>query len=106
MSSENIIILLIAILAAVGAFVDIEYVPLGLVLLGLVAGFMNASTDMAERTGMLLVALALPIVANQLDAIPVAGTYLNTFCDGVAGGVAGMYLANFAIALYGRIKPA
>ena len=47
MSSENIIILLIAILAAVGAFVDIEYVPLGLVLLGLVAGFMNPSTDMA-----------------------------------------------------------
>ena len=61
---------------------------------------------MGERTGMLLIAVALPSVANQLDAIPAVGSYLNSILDNVAVGVAGMYLANFTIALVGRIKPA
>ena len=39
---------------------------------------------------MLLIAVALPSVANQLDAIPAGGSYLNSICDGIAGGVAGM----------------
>ena len=110
MSSENIIIALIVAVAVIGAFagesIDAQSVALALVGLGLITGGMNPSGDMGERTGMLLIAVALPSVANQLDAIPAVGSYLNSICDGIAGGVAGMYLANFTIALVGRIKPA
>ena len=110
MSSENIIIALIVAVAVIGAFagesIDAQYVALALLGLGLVTGFMSPSSDMGERTGMLLIAVALPSVANQLDAIPAVGSYLNSILDNVAVGVAGMYLANFTIALYGRIKPA
>ena len=110
MSSENIIIALIVAIAVIGAIagesIDAQYVALALVGLGLVTGFMSPSSDMGERTGMLLIAVALPAVANQLDAIPAVGMYLNSILDNVAVGVAGMYLANFTIALVGRIKPA
>ena len=110
MSSENIIIALIVAIAVIGAIagesIDAQYVALALVGLGLITGFMSPSSDMGERTGMLLVAVALPMVANQLDAIPAVGMYLNSILDSIAVGVAGMYLANFTIALYGRIKPA
>jgi hypothetical protein len=110
MSSENIIIALIVAIAVIGAIagesIDAQYVALALVGLGLVTGFMSPSSDMGERTGMLLIAVALPAVANQLDAIPAVGMYLNSILDSIAVGVAGMYLANFTIALYGRIKPA
>ena len=110
MSSENIIIALIVAIAVIGAIagesIDAQYVALALLGLGLVTGFMSPSSDMGERTGMLLVAVALPMVANQLAAIPAVGMYLNSILDSIAVGVAGMYLANFTIALYGRIKPA
>ena len=110
MSSENIIIALIVAIAVIGAIagesIDAQYVALALVGLGLVTGFMSPSSDMGERTGMLLVAVAMHMVANQLDAIPAVGMYLNSILDSIAVGVAGMYLANFTIALYGRIKPA
>jgi len=110
MSSENIIIALIVAIAVIGAVagesIDAQYIALALLGLGLVTGFMSPSSDMGERTYLLLIAVALPAVANQLDAIPAVGSYLNSICDGIAGGVAGMYLANFTIALIGRIKPA
>jgi|ETNmetMinimDraft_28_1059901.scaffolds.fasta_scaffold15684_1 hypothetical protein len=118
MSSENIIIALIVVVAVIGAFFGMgedaaiqgTYVALALLVLGLVTGFMNPASDMAERTGMLVLAVALPYVANNLgnDAIGLGmlGDSLDHILDNIAVGIAGMYLANFTTALIGRIKPA
>ena len=109
MSTENIITALIVVVAIIAATaMDIPYTALVLLGLGLVAGFMNPSTDMAERTGMLVLAVALPYVADNLaqDALGLVGEFLDDTLDNIAVGVAGMYIANFVIALIGRIKPA
>ena len=110
MSSENIIIALIVAVAVIGAFagesIEAQYVILALLALGLVTGFMNPASDMSERTGILIVAVALPYAAAHLNQIPEVGTYLSSIFDSIAVGVAGMYLANFTLALIDRIKPA
>ena len=103
MNSDKILTLLMLAVAIVAAFVEIPYTGLALLLLGLVAGIMNPIDDMLERTAYLLVAIAAPGVADNLDMIPAIGTYLNSIIDGVAIAVAGVWIANFTSGLISRV---
>ena len=96
------------ILTAVGVVVAIAAVFVGqlaaysaliLVVLGLVSGFMNPTADMAGRMAYTVAAVAMPTVANQLDAIPAVGAPLNSIIDNIAVMIAGMVVANFLLAV-------
>ena len=96
------------ILTAVGVVVAIAavfvsqlaaYSALILVVLGLVSGFMNPTADMAGRMAYTVAAVAMPTVANQLDAIPAVGAPLNSIIDNIAVMIAGMVVANFLLAV-------
>lgn len=105
MNIGKILLIVTVVLSIAVAFVAIPYHMLGLLVLGLVYGFMNPLADIQERTAFLLIAFAAPTVADRLDLIPAAGTYLNSIISHLAVAIAGIWIANFILAVYGRIKP-
>ena len=80
--NSNQILLILSIVAAIGASVvpDVmPYWPLALIVLGLVNGFMNPMADAATRVAYTVAAIAIPTLADGLDAIPVAGAVIANF---------------------------
>jgi len=63
------------VLALVGAFVDVPYAAFGLVILGLVLGFLGIGDS--DRLLFLVMAIALATVANSLDVVPEIGSFLT-----------------------------
>lgn len=107
MTSDKIIVGVALIAAILAVFVPgFAYWALVLLVLGLVYGFMHTETDLVRQMAYTVAALGLPIVANQLDAIPVAGGYLNSIIDMFAIAIAGNVIANFVMDMVARIKPA
>jgi hypothetical protein len=96
----------VAILAVVPAVPGGEYAALILVGLGLISGFMNPEDDLLTRLALIVVAVALPTVANSLDAIPMVGGFVNSILDNVAVAIAGIVVANFLLQIYARLMPA
>lgn len=103
MSTDRILTAIGVLLAIVAAFVALQWWALILVLLGLLSGFLSPITDMAARTGYTVAAIALPTIANALDAIPMAGPYLNTIIDNFAIVIAGIVIANFLMVVASRL---
>ena len=87
----------------IAGIVPIPMVLLVLLVIGLIGGFMNPLEDVATRVAYYVLAAALPAIANNLDAIPVVGTYLNTILDNIAVTIAGIAIANFLLALYNNL---
>ena len=75
-----------------------------MIALGLVGGFMNPMADAATRMAYTVAAVAIPTIANGLDAIPVVGMPLNTMIDNVMVSVGGMVIANFILVLVNQVK--
>ena len=98
MSSDRILMILmtaVAILAVVPAVPGGEYAALILVGLGLISGFMNPEDDLLTRLAYIVVAVALPTVANSLDAIPVVGGFVNSTESVVGFRFVGLELFGF-----------
>jgi len=94
-------------IAVIAAFTDaIPMVAAILVVLGLIAGFMNPLEDVGTRVAYYVLAAALPGIANNLDAIPAVGGSINSILDNVAIVIAGIALANFLLALYNNAMAA
>jgi hypothetical protein len=105
--NSNQIITSLSIVAALAATIvpDVmPYWPLALIALGLVGGFMNPMADATTRMAYTVAALAIPTIANGLDAIPVVGMPLNTMIDNVMVSVGGMVIANFILVLVNQVK--
>ena len=106
MNSDKILIALMIAVALIAAIAtEVPYLGLALLGLGLVSGIMNSIDDIMERTAYLLVAIAAPGVSDNLDLIPVVGTFLNSTIDGIAIAAAGIWIASFSIALVSRVMP-
>jgi hypothetical protein len=103
MSTDRILTAIGVLLAIVAAFVALEWWALILVLLGLLSGFLSPLTDMAARTGYTVAAIALPTIADALDAILMAGSYLNAMIDNFAVVIAGIVIANFLLVIVSRL---
>ena len=102
--SINRISTLVGLLVAIAAvFVSLEWWALILVALGLVSGFIAPLSDMASRTAYTVAAVAMPMIADTLDVIPVAGQYLNAIIDNIAVVLAGIVVANFLMVIGSRI---
>ena len=105
--NSNQILLILSIVVALGATVvpDVmPYWPLALIVLGLVNGFMNPMADAATRVAYTVAAIAIPTLADGLDAIPVAGAYLNSIIDNLMVAVAGAVIANFILVVINKVK--
>jgi len=105
MSLEKSLTAAMVAIAIIASVVAIPYSALILLLLGIVISIMNPVTEILERTAYLIIAVAAPNAADNLDVIPVIGGYLNASIDGIAIAAAGMWVASFVIAVINRIKP-
>ena len=105
--SFNQIMPALAILAAIIAvFVPLEWWPLILVLIGLVHGFGGQEKDPVIVVSVVLAAIALPTIADNLNAIPVIGAHLDAIFDNLAVAVGGYAIALLVLDLKNRIMPA
>lgn len=75
-------------------------------MLGLLSGFLNPAADMAGRMAYTEAAIALPKIANSLDAIPVVGAPINSVINNIALMIGGMVIANFLLAVKESAMPA
>ena len=96
---------IIAALATVAPDLGVPY-ALVLVALGLVSGFVAPITDVTTRIAYYVLAVALPGIADQADAIPVVGMYVNGFLDQMAVVIAGVAIASVLLALMGQLRDA
>jgi hypothetical protein len=105
--NSNQILLILSIVVALAATVvpDVmPYWPLALIALGLVNGFMNPMADAATRMAYTVAAIAIPTLADGLEAIPVAGAYLNSIIDNLMVAVAGAVIANFILVVINQVR--
>lgn len=86
----------------VGAFIDIPYAGFILVVLGLVGGFAMASED---HVRVLVSALVLVGLSNQLMAVPEIGSYLTSIFTAVGTFAAGAALMIISRNIWRRYKP-
>ena len=93
MNIDKLAPILAVIVAAIATFVDMEILALILVLIGLVHGIMSPVSDHASQAMIIVAAALFPTIANNLDAIPAVGMYLNTFVDQFAVAIAGYAIA-------------
>lgn len=89
-------------IAIIGAFVDIPYAGLVLVLLGLVAGFAMAAED---HVRVLVSALVLTSLSGVLMNIPEIGTYLTSIFSAAGTFAAGAALMIITRNVWRRYKP-
>ena len=101
MNANQMITILGILVAILAVFVEQvgAHAGLALVVLGLISGFMNPVADMAGRMAYTVAAVAMPTVANSMDAIPAVGAPLNAIIDNIAVMLAGMVVANFLLAV-------
>ena len=93
----------IGILAAVvGAFVQIPFITLILVIAGLIVGF---KTPREDHVRVIVSAVALTTFAHILDAVPSIGSYVGTVLGNFALVVAGAALMIMLRNTYLRFKP-
>lgn len=83
----GVIIAIIAGAAAAAAvgYPGVEYVPLALVILGLVVGFINIADKEVQAfliAGIALIAIGIP--GTGLSAIPLIGLYLVSILQGIS----------------------
>lgn len=107
MSLNKILTLVGLVVAIVAVFLAevAAYSGLALVLIGLIGGFTSPIADMAGRMAYTVAAVAMPVLADTLEAIPIVGAYANGFIDNVAVMIAGMVIANFLLAVKDSAMP-
>ena len=105
--SSNQILTILSVLIALGATIVPDIMPywaLILVTVGLVSGFLNPLPDMLSRLAYTVAAVAIPTIANSLDAIPVVGAHVNMLIDNIMISVAGMVIANLFLLMIGQVR--
>ena len=106
--SLNKILTIVGLFAAIVSVFQADfaaYSGLILVLLGLARGFVSPIADMAGRMAYTVAAVAVPVLADNLNAIPTVGGHLNAIIDNIAVMLAGMVIANFLLAVKDSAMP-
>ena len=89
-------------IAVIGAFVEIPYAALALLLLGLVVGISIATEDSVR---VLLTALVLVSLSHMFTNIPELGLYLTKIFTAAGTFVAGGALMLITRNMWNRFKP-
>ena len=74
-----------------------------LMAIGLVHGIMSRVSDHASQAMIIAGAALFPTIANNLDAIPVVGMYLNEIVDQLSIAIAGYAIAALGHEVASRI---
>ena len=106
MSFNQIMPALGILVAIIAVFVPLEWWPLILLLIGLVHGFGGQEKDPVIIVSVILTAIALPTIADNLNAIPVIGAHLDTIIDNIAISIGGYAIALLVLDLKNRVMPA
>ena len=106
MSFTQIMTALGVLAAIIAAFVAMEWWPLILLTIGLVNGFGAQEKNPTTIVLVLVAAVALPTIADSLNAIPMVGGYLDTIIDNFAISIGGYAIAHLVWDLKNRIMPA
>ena len=106
MNSNQILVCLSIVVALAATIVPdvMPYWPLALIALGLVSGVMNPLADATMRMAYTVAAIAIPTIADGLDAIPAVGIHLNAMIDNFMVAVGGMVIANFILVIIDQVK--
>ena len=105
MSFNRIFPALAILVAIISAFVALEWWPLILLVMGLVFGFVVQEKDQTAVLTIIVLALALPEIAKNLDHIPTVGAYLVTIFTHLAIVIGGNAIANLVLGLKDMIMP-
>jgi hypothetical protein len=107
MNSNQILTGLALVVALLATFMADAFAhwTLVLVALGLVNGFINPFGDMSTRMAYTVAAVAIPPLANGLDAIPVVGAPINGIIDQLMVAVGAGVIANFILVLKDQLMP-
>jgi hypothetical protein len=107
MNSNQILTGLALVVALLATFMADAFAhwTLVLVALGLVNGFINPFGDMSTRMAYTVAAVAIPTLANGLDAIPVVGAPINGIIDQLMVAVGAGVIANFILVLKDQLMP-
>ena len=107
MNSERILLALLLVVAVLAAVPQIAIPMVGLILvvLGLIGGALGNYGNATARIVIYLAAIAVPVFAGSLDAIPVAGPWVHQVLANVATGIQGMAVSILVLAIYGRVVP-
>ena len=89
-------------IAVIGAFVEIPYAGLLLVLLGLIVGYAVAAED---HVRVLVTAVVLAMLSSVFMVIPTIGTYLTSIYTDIGTFVAGGALMIISRNIWRRFKP-
>ena len=87
MNFIKIIRLIALVVAIVAAFIEIPYIALAFIILGLANGFMGVPEE--RRLLFMVTAVTLALVASSLGPIPVVGEYLTA----ILGNASAIYNA-------------
>ena len=107
MNSERILLCLVIVVAILASIPQISIPQVGLILvvLGLIGGALGNYGNATDRIVIYLAAIAVPVFAGSLDAIPVVGPLVHQVLGHVATGIQGMSVSIFVLAIYGRLVP-
>ena len=110
MSFTQIMTALGVLAAIIATFVPltstIEWWTLVLLTIGLVNGFGAQEKDTTTVVLVIVAAVALPTIADSLNAIPMIGGYLDTIIDNFAISIGGYAIAHLVWDLKNRLMPA
>ncbi|NVK23024.1 MAG: hypothetical protein HWD86_10950 [Kangiellaceae bacterium] len=90
------------VLAVVGAFVNVEWFPMLLAVLGLVVGFLNVSGGESRR--FLIAAIAFMMSAYSLDSLPMVGEHIGNIMHNIGYFVGAAALLVAVMALFDMSK--
>ena len=106
MSFNRIFPALAILVAIISAFVALAWWPLILLVMGLVFGFVVQQKDQTQVLTVIVLAVALPTIADSLNAIPMIGAHLDTIFTHLAILIGGHAIANLVLGLKDMIMPA
>tara|TARA_A100000164_G_C21503101_1_gene583429 strand:+ start:372 stop:644 length:273 start_codon:yes stop_codon:yes gene_type:complete len=66
---------------------------------------MNSEIDPVRRMILLVAAIGLPVVANQLDATSVVRGYVSSIMNNIVIAIFGVVIFNFIMVIVDRVKP-
>lgn len=108
MKEERIYLIALIVLAVLAS---IKQVPVDaaiwgglLAIVGIIGGVMISYPEVTQRLLIYVVAAALPMIDNTLDAVWVVGPWLNMLLDNLALGIQGLAVGMFAMAMVGRLQ--
>ena len=82
MDTIKIIRIVAIAIAVIAAFIEIPYIALAFIVLGLAVGFMGVPEE--RRLIYMVTAVTLALVANSLGPIPLVGEYLTAILSNVS----------------------